>query len=328
MEDWDYHIFFPKLKSALFFPEILYIIFLNDTICPKVLKFFKNEYSLLRNIDFRGLQETNTTREKSCNDYIREEIKLDDGHMKSITLISDQEFIEEDEIDGCLNKEKDGSFTIKYTDFTNKLSDEEQNKKTLFFENDESKRVYTNDDNKKAVCWNNKENLDKQLEASSKSEITLKADDNGVLHEINRKKLAMNDEIIIEISEDHTDGICNSPSKSILKIPDVSNKLMFSNLHNSIIDKSFVVFSRFGEKKGNLDVESPGTELIFLGSSPSDAYYVDDTKYRKSLSGRNRQHYLERISREKPVISLQNKASKKTKQQLNRDYCKAYREKQ
>ncbi len=278
------------------------------------------------------MQKTHTTREKSCNDFIREEIKLDDGHRKSITVISDQEFIEEDEIDGYFKKEKDGSVSIKCTNFINKLSDEEQNRKTLFFENDDSKRVYANADNKKEVCWNNEGNLDKQLEVSSKSEITLEAtfeaDDNGVLHEITRKKIAMNDENITAISEDHTDGICNSPSKSILKIPDVSNKLMFSNLHNSIIDKSFVVFPRFAEKKGNLDVESPGTELIFLGSSRADAYYVDDTKYRKSLSGRNRQHYLERISREKPVISLQNKASKKTKQQLNRDYCKAYREKQ
>ena len=68
--------------------------------------------------------------------------------------------------------------------------------------------------------------------------------------------------------------------------------------------------------------------MVYLGTNSTDAYYVDKTEFGKTVNGRNKRHFLEFISREKPVISISDKSSEKTKQQLNRDYCKAYREKE
>ncbi len=52
------------------------------------------------------------------------------------------------------------------------------------------------------------------------------------------------------------------------------------------------------------------------------------SEYRRTCNGKNKPYFLELRSREKPIRSISDKSSEKTKQQLNRVYCKAYREKQ
>ena len=49
------------------------------------------------------------------------------------------------------------------------------------------------------------------------------------------------------------------------------------------------------------------TELVHIGTSPSNAYYVNDTTFKKTVKGRNERRQLEQISRTKPVIAIKSK---------------------
>ena len=47
--------------------------------------------------------------------------------------------------------------------------------------------------------------------------------------------------------------------------------------------------------------------MVHIGTSPSNAYYVNDTTFKKTVKGRNERRQLEQISRTKPVIAIKSK---------------------
>ena len=167
------------------------------------------------------------------------------------------------------------------------------------------------------IC-NNKRDSNSNIEPIDYSLGNSKLVNNGF--DIHTPNISTNDESLCDISQS-SDHIS---STTILRVPNF--RKIRSN--NSDFKGSLIVLPISDRIKNHSSSKNFDKEIVYLGTNTADAYYVDNTEYRKTWNGRNKRHFLELISREKPVISISDKSSEKTKQQLNRDYCKAYREKQ
>ena len=238
-------------------------------------------------------------------------------HKSCMSLKEDYDSTEMDETDGDLSRNKqlpnstlNDAENNQGNEITSNNIEKEHNEYSNLNESIQPCKIFTN---KRDSTFKN-ECLDYSFGNS-------KSDNNEDRFDIHTANISSNDESLHDISQssDHISPTTN------LRVPNFGNK---SRINNSDFKGSLIVLPRSNQIKHNSSSKSFDREIVYLGTNSTDAYYVDKTEYRKTVNGRNKRHFLEFISREKPVISISDKSSEKTKQQLNRDYCKAYREKQ
>jgi len=185
--------------------------------------------------------------------------------------------------------------------------------------------------------------VDQDIDHKEETNELLQADGSGnyLLNVLNDEGIAMdeNDEVKSCKSTDSSDtGYASNSNRelSVSPSPEVTSPtilpLVEQQQERSVLvhaKKSYGSYIRSDDKKiqeNNLEgAEEP--EFIKLGSFPANAYFIDDTKTKRSSSGRTRRKQLQQISRKKPVISV-NKFSEKDKPykaELNKIQCKAYR---
>ena len=185
--------------------------------------------------------------------------------------------------------------------------------------------------------------VDQNIDHKEETNELMQADGSGnyQLNVLNDEGIAMdeNDEVKSCKSTDSSDtGYASNSNRelSVSPSPEVTSPtilpLVQQKRERSVLvhaKKSYGSYIRSDDKKIQLNnlVGAEEPEFIKLGSFPANAYFVEDTKTKRSSSGRTRRKQLQQISRKKPVISV-NKFSEKDKPykaELNKIQCKAYR---